>query len=351
MINDIVFTDKFIESKASSVKGKKIIFEKVVHAFYLLEVLAQSDIKFIFKGGTSLMLLLENFDRFSTDIDIIVNKRMFDTFSSKINSLKLKRFIKIEEDIRKPKDIIKKHFKFYYNSIYEDNAYVLLDVVFDNVKYNLITLQNINCNFIDSKTPYNQVFIPNVDEMLGDKLTAFAPNTIGVKYSETNSHYAKNTEIIKQLYDISKLSLEYIDIDVVKQTYNKIYKIQCINRNVNYNDKDCLLDTIKTCFLILTTGKEFSETGKYQDLEKGFSGLKNFIAKDLSYNDLYEMTINVLSISIILYSGQSLDKELEINRNHFLGKYYKNIKYIVSKESYSKLLKSLYLYEMTLCLV
>lgn len=34
------------------------LFDKVTHAFYLLEMLAESSLPFIFKGGTSLLLML-----------------------------------------------------------------------------------------------------------------------------------------------------------------------------------------------------------------------------------------------------------------------------------------------------
>lgn len=46
------------------------ILEKMVHAFSLLEHLKIANLDFVFKGGTSLVLLLEE-DNFSIDIDII----------------------------------------------------------------------------------------------------------------------------------------------------------------------------------------------------------------------------------------------------------------------------------------
>ncbi len=48
------------------------LIERTVYAFGLLEALVTSGLKFIFKGGTSLLLLLDSPMRLSTDIDIIV---------------------------------------------------------------------------------------------------------------------------------------------------------------------------------------------------------------------------------------------------------------------------------------
>jgi predicted nucleotidyltransferase component of viral defense system len=50
------------------------LLEKMIHALYLLQNLKAQSLDFVFKGGTSLVLLLENAKRFSVDIDIIANK-------------------------------------------------------------------------------------------------------------------------------------------------------------------------------------------------------------------------------------------------------------------------------------
>lgn len=80
MINETTFTKEWILKKSSQyVRGKKkadpTLIEKVTKALYLLEELAKTDLKFIFKGGTSLLLLLNKMHRFSIDIDIIVEEK------------------------------------------------------------------------------------------------------------------------------------------------------------------------------------------------------------------------------------------------------------------------------------
>ena len=48
------------------------ILERTVFAFGLLEAIRTVELPFIFKGGTSLLILLDEPRRLSTDIDIIV---------------------------------------------------------------------------------------------------------------------------------------------------------------------------------------------------------------------------------------------------------------------------------------
>ena len=134
MILKECFSDTFISSKAGNDINKKRIYEKVVHAFYLLEKVANTELPFVFKGGTSLMLLLEEFNRFSVDIDILMNPIYEKEICEKALSFKNDIFIDVKEDKRKPTDIIKRHFKFFFNSIYDENnesePYILLDIVF-----------------------------------------------------------------------------------------------------------------------------------------------------------------------------------------------------------------------------
>ena len=71
----------WIEKISKTNKSDKILVEKVIRAFLLLEGLALSNIPFIFKGGTSLMLLTGSSKRLSIDIDIIINKNIDNIFN------------------------------------------------------------------------------------------------------------------------------------------------------------------------------------------------------------------------------------------------------------------------------
>ena len=51
------------------------LLEKTIGALYLLENLVSEGLKFIFKGGTSLVLLLNDLKRFSVDVDIITRRK------------------------------------------------------------------------------------------------------------------------------------------------------------------------------------------------------------------------------------------------------------------------------------
>ena len=83
------------------------LIERVLFAFGLLEALRRVELPFIFKGGTSLLLILDKPMRLSTDIDIIVEPGTeVDVYLEK--AAKIFPFKAYEEQVRKGKNNIEK---------------------------------------------------------------------------------------------------------------------------------------------------------------------------------------------------------------------------------------------------
>ena len=346
MILKECFSDTFISSKAGNDINKKRIYEKVVHAFYLLEKAANTELPFVFKGGTSLMLLLEEFNRFSVDIDILMNPIYEKEICEKALSFKNDIFIDVKEDKRKPTDIIKRHFKFFFNSIYDENnesePYILLDIVFDNLHYKNTKQYDIESQFVKTDNPYLQVTIPGIDEMIGDKLTAFAPKTIGILYAKPEQIRSKHVEIIKQLYDVAKLYDKMVSIENVKDAYIAVANVQIKNRNLNLTYEDTLKDTIEACKLIITQDKKKTAVEEYGLLKKGYEGFKNFTVNNFTFQELLTMAVKVYILAISLLYPLDFDVE-EKPINSFIGRDYKMIRQNVGVELYSKLMKACYI--------
>ena len=72
MIAKDTLSKKHIEAEFKRMKmADPAVLERTMHAFVLLERLALSDMPFLFKGGTSLLLALGKPERVSVDIDIV----------------------------------------------------------------------------------------------------------------------------------------------------------------------------------------------------------------------------------------------------------------------------------------
>lgn len=88
MISNQSRTKEWIMQNRKIAAGKDpILIEKMIMALTLVENLRLSGLDFIFKGGTSLTLLLGKPSRFSIDIDVVLPKsqNLLPFFESAIN--------------------------------------------------------------------------------------------------------------------------------------------------------------------------------------------------------------------------------------------------------------------------
>jgi hypothetical protein len=137
MIAAKCFGQEWISAKAEELRyPDKNVIERVVRAFSLLDMLARSGCPFVFKGGTSLMLLLKDTgNRLSTDIDIICPP---DTnIETYLQEYAANGFVRYELVERKQDGttIPKGHSKLFYQVAFprsgREDMYILLDVLYD----------------------------------------------------------------------------------------------------------------------------------------------------------------------------------------------------------------------------
>ena len=278
MIKQKCFTKEWCEQVAQNLNYKDTqLIEKVVRALSLLEMLVKSGCPFYFKGGTATMLLLGGVtNRLSIDIDIISPPGT--EIEQYLSQFKEFGFTKIDLVERKSpgKNIPKSHSKFFYQLAYTDKAekegYILLDVLYEDCHY-LNTLEiPIVSPFIDIEGEPLNVNVPSVDDILGDKLTAFAPNTTGIPYYKKNK--VCSVEIIKQLYDVARLFDRIENLEITSKSFVSIVKVEMAYRGIS--DLETVYDDIlQTSLLLATRGKEGA--GKFDILQDGIKKIKSFI--------------------------------------------------------------------------
>lgn len=278
MISPECFEKEWLESLKKSFDRNidAFLLERSIYAFELLCHLTKINNNFIFKGGTSLVLLLPELKRLSIDIDVIGEFSEGELTSIVNNSV----FHKLNQDKRTGDDKIpKKHFKFYYTSKLDSaEKYILLDALSSDNPYSTVTEQPVSNRLfnIDEKV---LVKLPSIDDILGDKLTAFAPKTIGIQYGSD-----KSLEILKQLYDIHNLFNHFSNKEITLASYSKIAAVQFTYRKLNLSISDSLKDTfnasVKLCKLDFKGSVEDDET---KELRKGIQALSGFlIANDFN---------------------------------------------------------------------
>lgn len=279
MIKEHCFTDDWLEGfKKQKDHGRidKIILEKMIYALHLLERLKSNGLDFVFKGGTSLVLLLEEGNRFSIDIDIISKtkrKKLERILQKVVDSSNFTGF-ELDEHRSYKSGVPKAHYKFKFDSGRQGSGTILLDVLIEDSIYPDLIETPVITKWIETDKE-TMVSMPTVDSITGDKLTAFAPNTIGIPYFKGKDKQPFSMEICKQLFDLSKLFENVQNMEVVAASFQVFAEHEIAyrkngNPEVELTPEMVLQDTIDTCLILVKRGRGTDdEKAKFKELQKG----------------------------------------------------------------------------------
>jgi hypothetical protein len=293
MIDNASLSTEWLAEKRRQYKKDPGIMEGMIHALYLLDQLKLTGLDFIFKGGTSLILLMEKPLRFSVDIDVIVRpdlkREELEEYLSKF--VADSEFLRMEIDERRSykEGIPKAHYKFIYRSnvstrnkageiVARSEKEILLDVLFAENPYPVLVERKIQTDWVKMTGDPLSVVTPDINSIAGDKLVAFAPTTTGVLYG-----VAKEREIIKQLFDVGNLFDFLNDINVFKKSYRMSAESEIKYRPERKisSIEDILRDTIATGIIIAK--REFHEKDnedcktKFTEINAGINQFGHFV--------------------------------------------------------------------------
>ncbi len=275
MISNKCFTEDWLVSFKKQPEHKRIdinILEKMIYALHLLEQLKINGLDFVFKGGTSLLLLLNKGNRFSIDIDIICKterNKLEKTLDKVIENSRFKAY-SLDEHRSYKEGVPKAHYAFEFESA-TTNKYtgrILFDILIEDSIYPEHIETIIRTKWIETEGE-TKVILPTLDSITGDKLTAFAPNTIGIPYFKGKNSFAM--EICKQLFDLSQLFDNIENVEVVAKSFETFAKQEIKYRKSDLTPKDVLQNTIDTCLIIAKkgAGQNTDEKVKFKELQKG----------------------------------------------------------------------------------
>lgn len=233
------------------------ILEKCVHALTLLGYLVESGLPFIFKGGTSLLLHLPQVRRLSRDIDIVCGRPAAEV-KAVVQAIGTRApFLRWEEDDRGARGLPhRRHFKFCYRSALAGNAEqeLLLDVVEEAREVHTLVTRPIRTSFLAPEVEH-LVRVPTVESLLGDKLTAFAPRTIGVPFHRGRNQDEQLQQVAKQLFDIGVLFDVATDFTAVAKSYDAVSAQESEYRGNQHSREAALADTWQACLALTATKK------------------------------------------------------------------------------------------------
>lgn len=279
MIKPICFQKDWIDGFRAQKAYRKInppLVEKMIHALSLVQQLKTHGLDFIFKGGTSLILLLESANRFSIDVDIITqaDRKEIEALLNSVVSHPPFTSWQLDAPRSFQPGIPKAHYKLEYSSNFgKAGNHILLDILFENYCYPEVHDRPVQSHWIETETIVH-VKLPTVESITGDKLTAFAPNTTGIRYGKH-----KELEIIKQLFDLNALFDRVEKVDVVALSYASFVEKELSYRGLYLRPDEVLWDTIQTCRIIgfRESNKGEPDRMSYRELQAGIQSFRDHL--------------------------------------------------------------------------
>ena len=337
MIKKECFTKEWIDHVSETLHyNDKNLIEKVIRALALLEMLVKAGCPLVFKGGTSLMLIIgKSVHRLSIDIDVICPPGT--NIENYLREFAAFGFINLELVERKQRNdvnIPKSHSKFFYKIAYrndtEAQSYILLDVLYEDIHYFQTQQIAIDSPFIALDDAPFMVTVPSVNDILGDKLTAFAPNTTGIPYYKNDR--CCSMEIAKQLFDVGRLFENVTDLGITSLAFHKIAQVELSYRGLGNDVGQVFNDIRQTALCISTRGK--AGEGDFELIQDGIMRVKSFM-----YKQRYTIENAIVDSARAAYLATLIEKG--ISKIEFYSNNPNDIKNMVIQTSLSNKLNKL----------
>lgn len=287
MIAEECLQRPWIEAQAVRLQVRdSMLLERCIHALDLVARLRHEGLDFVFKGGTSLILHLQPLRRLSIDVDIACTAPM-EEIKRALDAVVYPRrtFTRYtHQDHRDRDEPPTKHFLIHFNSAVRPGfeSHILLDVLFEPAVYPEVVEMDLATDFIQT-TGRMPVRVPTVDCLLGDKLAAFAPRTIGVLQDPPPNRAGdplepQQTRVAKQLYDVGELFTVAHSLDTICRTYEAIRALQNEWRRKNHSMEETLCDALDAAFWLSQRDLKYGETHALSDfLHLGVSNLDSHL--------------------------------------------------------------------------
>lgn len=230
------------------------------------------DIDILCPPGTDIARYLQGFERFGfTDCTMIERQQRTNV----------------------PKSHSKLHYAMAFRNERQQEGSILLDVLYEDSQYHQVNERDILYPFFEIEGTPLKVRTPSINDILGDKLTAFAPNTCGIPYFKSRRN--RSLDIIKQLFDISRLMDAATDLKVVREVFSRIAPIELAYREQPEDLAPVFDDIRQTALCISTRGLEGE--GQFQLLQDGITSMQPFTNR--SRNVIEDATIDAAKAALL----------------------------------------------------
>lgn len=279
------FTREHIEDHMFDASAS--LAEQAIHCLECVAELAWARLAFQFKGGNSVLIILQNPKRFSIDVDIATNE------PQEIIEFTLDKIVKEcgvftkwtkRQHKTKPWIPLASYYLYYQSHfVNADGAFIMLDCQLTKSPYATQELP-IQCGGL-----YKTIVradVPTAASLIGDKLLTLGPATLGIPTGK-----GKEAQRIKHVFDVGLLLATLPSLDAIREGFTACVTHENALQQKSIDAADVLADTLLFCKAVMSAESVPEPTnGRIPVLDETIKGLPEFagylFSRKYSWNDL-----------------------------------------------------------------
>ncbi len=238
---------------SSTFNTSKVITEQALHCLECVAELNESGLKFIFKGGNSLLLLLQKPERFSIDVDICTDETV-GVIEQHLNNITgdqnvFKKWEKRHNKIKASVPITS--YNLYYTSLFSSSLVnsIAINIHLKNNCYRT-EVRRINCGRLFISSVQTEVPLPS--SIIGEKLLALGPFTTGIPLSK-----GSNPLRLKHIFDISQLLQVNPSLSLIRESLHCCIKLENHQQKKNISLNAIIIDIISVLWSSVSPADSF----------------------------------------------------------------------------------------------
>ncbi len=257
-------------------------------AFLCLEWVRQmvlNELDFMFKGGNSLLVILDEPRRFSIDVDISTPEskgRVDDCVAALISGHPIFTRFEKREHQTKPWLPLTSYKIFFPSLVTNDENFIMLDAQLKASDYEKEKKP------IRSTCLYHSdvlVSVPRVSSLIGDKLLTLGPSTLGIPLGKN-----KEGQRLKHAADVSLLSRHQPDLKNMRVSLAICMDQENALQKTAYTIDDVFTDTIRFCAEVIPFSSRPDPETATPFLKEAAAGIDDFrehlFSKDYAWSQL-----------------------------------------------------------------
>ncbi len=262
------------------------IAEQAVHSLALVSALVRSGLAFRFKGGNSLLVILQKPRRFSIDVDISTGESRETIETALETAVEASPvFTRWERRAHQTKPWLPlASFKVFFRPRVVDapESFIFLDAQLKKSEYPGARVP-VRC--LDLYDAGETVEVPTVGGILGDKLLTLGPSTYGIPLGKN-----KEAQRLKHVFDVATLARKTPSLAEIRLSVQLCMEQEARLQERTYALEEVVQDTLKFCACASPHPAPPNDPGDepyLDEIVRGFPAFREHLfSRDYTWTDL-----------------------------------------------------------------